>query len=298
MKPEEIIALFGFSEFSPEILLLFKGLGIYGNRPENSVCWRTFVSQTFDLTLVFKGKNNYKSDYGPINKAYTDSHDESVLEEINFGNHKGATNYPFPLPYNWTFSDTADTVKKKIGLKASELSESSYGSYLVFNTEDVQFLTGFDKEGNLIWVRVMPLEISFKRKRELSSSLRKQNKNIHTSNLHLFTELVNNSPTIEWIKRLQEGDKGFSKNAIDDSEKLLNQYIENLKMAAKKENARAVYSASKKVVIGFNKLNDKHNGFIDTMEREELVDFLHQAIQITGFILDDGMDITEEWREW
>lgn len=298
MKPEEIISLFGFSEFSPEILLLFKNVGIYGERPVISVCWRTFKSQTWDLTLVFKGKNNYKSDYGPINKAYTDSNDESVLEEINFGSHKGEINYPFSLPYKWAFSDSADTVKNKIGLKGSESSKSSYGFYIIFYSEDHQFLTGFDNSGKLIWVRVMPLELSFKRKKLLAASLRKQNKNINTSALQQLIELKNNLPVIEWMKRLNEGDTSFTEANISDTGKLLNVFIGSLKTATESGNARAVFSATKKTVIGLNKLNEKYHTFIDTTEREELVEFIHKAISLTGFVIDEGLDLTEEWREW
>lgn len=298
MKPEEIISLFGFSEFSPEILLLFKNVGIYGERPIKSVCWRTFKSQSWDLTLVFKGKNNYKSDYGPINKAYTDSHDESVLEEINFGSHKGEINYPFELPFNLVFSDNADIVKKKIRHKSSKSSDSSYGSYNIFLTEYYQFLTGFDNSGKLIWVRVMPLELSFKRKRLLEASLRKQNQNISTSAIQQLIELKNNLPVIDWGKRLKEGDTSFTEGNISDTAKILNVFIESLKTATESGNARAVYSATKKTVIGLNKLNEKHHAYIDTMEREELVEFLHQAIKLTGFVIDEGLDLTEEWREW
>lgn len=298
MKPEEIMSLFGYSEFSPEVMLLFKNLGIYGERPENSVCWRTYQSKTLDVTLVFKGKNNYNSDYGPINKAYTDSHDESVLEEINLGSHKGNTNYPYALPFDWVFSDTAEQVKKKIGKKAAESSVTSYGSYMLFNTEAFQYLTGFNESGHLIWIRIMPLELSFKKKRALTVSLNKQNKNINNSGLQQLAEIKNQTPVVDWEKRMQEGDMNFSAASISATDMLLKEFITNLINATEKKNAKAVYSATKKLVLGLNKLNDKYDCFIDTMERDELIEFLQNAIRLTGFVIDEGLDITEEWREW
>ena len=34
------------------------------------------------------------------------------------------------------------------------------------------------------------------------------------------------------------------------------------------------------------------------MEREELVDFIEKATKLTGFKIEDGIDITEDWRAW
>jgi len=34
------------------------------------------------------------------------------------------------------------------------------------------------------------------------------------------------------------------------------------------------------------------------MEREELVDFIENAVKLIGFKIDSGVDITEDWRQW
>jgi hypothetical protein len=47
-----------------------------------------------------------------------------------------------------------------------------------------------------------------------------------------------------------------------------------------------------------NKINNNLDYFIDTIEREELCNFIVQAISTTGFELKEGYDITEEWRDW
>ena len=49
------------------------------------------------------------------------------------------------------------------------------------------------------------------------------------------------------------------------------------------------------VVIKINELNIEHDQFIETMEREDLYEFIDTA-QIAG--LESEEDITEEWREW
>jgi len=46
-----------------------------------------------------------------------------------------------------------------------------------------------------------------------------------------------------------------------------------------------------------NKINDKY-GLIETMEREELCDWLNTLIRKTGLELGNNVDITDEYREW
>ena len=52
----------------------------------------------------------------------------------------------------------------------------------------------------------------------------------------------------------------------------------------------------KEVVMKLNELNIEHDHFIETMEREDLYDFIDTAARISG--LESEEDITEEWREW
>lgn len=40
------------------------------------------------------------------------------------------------------------------------------------------------------------------------------------------------------------------------------------------------------------------DNFIETMEREELAEFIEKAARLAGLEIEDGYDITEEWREW
>jgi hypothetical protein len=52
----------------------------------------------------------------------------------------------------------------------------------------------------------------------------------------------------------------------------------------------------KEVVININELNDEHDYFIETTEREDLYEFIDTAARLAG--LESEEDITEEWREW
>ena len=96
---------------------------------------------------------------------------------------------------------------------------------------------------------------------------------------------------------MREGDKLFTERNIIDTDSVLNAFIDQLIAAAEQKKASAIYSATKKFVLGMNKLNN-HHPFIDTMEREELVEYIHKAIRLTGIKMDDGIDLTEEWRSW
>lgn len=298
IKYQDIIKLFGYSELSPEVKEIFSRLYITGKRPEMSVCWRTYHSDKWDLTLEFKAKNNYKGDYGSVIKEYVSDYDESFLEEVSFGGTGKGTNYPHALPHSLTWGDSTESVQKKLSVKKSEVKKASYGSYMIFNLEDYWVLTAFDDDGKLIWLRLHLHEQSFKRKRELTKTIRLQNKNLNISNIDEFKQLKGRSPVKKWKRRMKDGDENFTNKNIEDSETLLGSFIDNLIVAVDNKKASSIYSETKMVVKAFNKLNHKYPGFIETLEREELVEFLHTAIRMTGFQIEPDIDLTEEWREW
>jgi hypothetical protein len=298
MTYQDIFNLFGHSEFSPEVKELLPKLHIPLDRPEKSVCWRRFQSNKWDLSLTFTGKNNYRGDYGPVVKEYISDFDESFFEEINFGGTGQGMKYPYALPYDLNWGDNSELVQQKIPIRKSESSSASYGSYMIFNFEDYWFLAAFDNSKELIWLRVKLLENSFKRKRELIKSLRQQNKNLKILNANAIKELKLNSPILTWKKRMKDGDDNFNIQNIENSETLLSDFVKSLFIAVEEKKASSIYSATRKVVKGFNKLNDKYQSFIETLEREELVNYIHNAIRMTGFQLESEIDLTEEWREW
>src|SRR5262245_5941037 len=116
MTYQDIFVLFGYSEFSPEIKELLPKLHIPSERPKESVCWRRFQSDKWDLSLTFLGKGNYRHDYGPV-KEYISDVDESFLEEINFGGTGKGIKYPHALPYDLNWEDSPESVQQKIPVK-------------------------------------------------------------------------------------------------------------------------------------------------------------------------------------
>lgn len=102
-------------------------------------------------------------------------------------------------------------------------------------------------------------------------------------------------PTQEWRIRMDDGDDQFTEGNIAATETVLQDYrvgLSNLIEPSEKEIIKKV----KETVLRLNVLNEKHDYFIETLEREELHDFLMEHAQQAGLETDE--DIIEEWREW
>ena len=79
---------------------------------------------------------------------------------------------------------------------------------------------------------------------------------------------------------------------------MLKDYLQTLTELTNQKKATNIYNSIKKIVRAINKINDKHDGFIETMEREELCDFINNVVRKTGLDIEPNIDLTEEWREW
>lgn len=111
-----------------------------------------------------------------------------------------------------------------------------------------------------------------------------------------FEELAQNKPTLEWKQRMDEEDDIFTDENIDATDKVLDSYISSLKELGDTPTEEAILECVKEVVIQLNELNDKYVYFIETMEREELAEFIEEGAKLVG--LKPEEDPTEEWREW
>jgi hypothetical protein len=105
----------------------------------------------------------------------------------------------------------------------------------------------------------------------------------------------NTMPTVLWRARMDEGDDLFTEEAIVASEKALQQYVSSLN-SMKAPTEKAILKKVKEVITEFNRLNKEFDYFIETLEREELYEFIDEKAQEAG--LEPDGDITEEWREW
>ncbi|WP_214834211.1 hypothetical protein ACNOIU_01590 [Exiguobacterium mexicanum] len=57
-----------------------------------------------------------------------------------------------------------------------------------------------------------------------------------------------------------------------------------------------VLTAVRDVVLRLNEIDEGHDHFIETVEREELYDFIQAGAVLAGY--ETTEDVTEEWREW
>jgi hypothetical protein len=110
-----------------------------------------------------------------------------------------------------------------------------------------------------------------------------------------FDELKKNKPTTPWVVHDEDGEF-FTEENISATNKVLDTYINNLELLGENPTEVEIMQVVKEVVIKINELNIEYDYFIETMEREDLYEFIDAAARIAG--LESEEDITEEWREW
>ncbi|MFE3891726.1 hypothetical protein ACFX4Y_18990 [Priestia sp. YIM B13446] len=108
-------------------------------------------------------------------------------------------------------------------------------------------------------------------------------------------DLKNNKPAAAWQQRMED-DEIFTAENIKATDKILETYMNRLKGSVDKMSEQDILEYVKEVVIGLNELNEQFDYFIETLEREELCEFIIKAANAAG--LETEEDITEEWREW
>ncbi|MCG7313987.1 hypothetical protein ABEP17_05965 [Priestia flexa] len=106
-------------------------------------------------------------------------------------------------------------------------------------------------------------------------------------------ELKDSKPTLEWQERMEE-DELFTVENIKATDEILDTYLNSLKES--KEIEQDILRYVKQVVLSLNDLNEQFDYFIETLEREELCEFIMEAANRAGLEFEE--DITEEWREW
>ncbi|AMW99055.1 hypothetical protein [Rummeliibacillus stabekisii] len=112
-----------------------------------------------------------------------------------------------------------------------------------------------------------------------------------------FEELRKNKPTTQWLEYEElDNEEIFTEENINATNEVLDIYISDLEKLGNNATEEEIMQVVKEVVIRINKLNEKYDYFIETIEREDLYIFIDSAALIAG--LESDEDITEEWREW
>jgi hypothetical protein len=299
MNAERLIGLMGYSVNHPDFEKLFTELKVakpFAKEVKHGLQIDDLHLRDIGLWLQFTTAIGYPIFHGkePLN-IFTNDKYELILNDISFFDKTGNyCSYPFDLK----FGDSYEATVRKIGIRPIQKSKAHpTGFVLCFFTEEFRILVYTDDDKNLesVWVRV--IESTDKKRIELKKRIKDQTKLITTENVDKVRQLTDELPTESWKIRMSEGDTSFTKKNIELSETVLNEFIGLVLDAVAAKKVNKIIAAVKKTTLAFNKLNDKNENFIETMEREELVAFMQRAVELTGFQV-DGVDITEEWREW
>ncbi|MDQ0721943.1 hypothetical protein QF049_003204 [Paenibacillus sp. W4I10] len=97
---------------------------------------------------------------------------------------------------------------------------------------------------------------------------------------------------------VKHGDELFTEERLLMSDQALDTYLHQLIALQETKDSERMMKAVEEVVVRFNEMNEANGYFIETMEREELADFIDKAARLTGLDIEEDEDITEEWREW
>ncbi|MFD0677207.1 MULTISPECIES: hypothetical protein [unclassified Paenibacillus] len=112
-------------------------------------------------------------------------------------------------------------------------------------------------------------------------------------------DLLNEKPTKKWHERMVEyGDDLFTHKRLELCDKIIDKYINELNLIQENPDQEKIMTLVGEIVVSFNQLNEENDFFIETMEREELAEFIDIAAKLAGLKVEEGQDITEEWREW
>ena len=263
--------------------------------------WRIdYNNRAKGVYFEFEHKNKFENEFGNPKSSYTKDETELILKEISFENNylEKRKDFDIQLPYNLKIGDSVEEIYEKIGKKPYEkdkgisYDKAEYNYY--FKIDDKKILIKLDEFMKFVWIRFWLISLSEKYVDELKKSLAKQNKNLNVENLETIRNLKTKTPTKNWEIRMNEGDDVFNKKNIEFAQKVLETFIDTICEATIQKKGTKIYSAIKKVVVSFNRNGD----YIETLEREELVDFILESVKLTGFKIEDNSDLTEQWREW
>lgn len=159
-------------------------------------------------------------------------------------------------------------------------------------TEGLPKLKGFDftntnvEDGDLTYCQSIPT-VHFTQKMHYSHKHKDLTK-LKIENIPL--------PTHQWRERMEDGDDMFTLENISAAEIALDDFLAKIQGLNENASKEKMLTFVKEIVLKFNELNKQYDYFIDTTEREELVEYILSVVELAG--LETKGDITEDWREW
>ena len=302
----EIQDLLGRPIHSPEIKEFFAKYHLPQNpNPEydayGNLFWVRVNNEEKTIRCLFTGYVRYAPAYGEPIGNYNKEKDQLILHQITIDSENAPDGKisDINLPFGLNIGDDKTTIVQKIGKKLTGKTVSDYGSAYDVLFEEFRLLVVLNPKEQLRRLILFKLELYEKERIRLKALLKSQNKNIDPDRIPEIQAFLSETPITQWRKRMAQGDDMFSEESITAVEKALTEYVQTLCEAVQKKNATTVYNSMGKLVKKLNKINNKYKyGLIETMEREELCEWMNAIIRKTGLELADDVDITDEYREW
>lgn len=302
MTGQELVELLGLSINDSKVTNAMKLFNL--SKPE---LWGYASQTTYNdadgIAIYFRPRVVFEREY--LEPPHTLVHDFSIRSDRLDPNSESMEFFIECITFYNTFTENlpfglkADDKPETFMKLGKSLSKEKYNDrYLwYFITEKYRILVSLDKNKTLEYIAVWPIDNNIRRILKRKATIKIQNKNIKPLMDSQIDLLKDEKPTILWKERMADGDDIFNEENLQQSEILLDLFINSIQVASTEKKANKILSATKAIVVGFNKLNKKY-GHIETLEREELCLFIDNAIKATGFEIEENDDLTLEWRQW
>lgn len=298
MDLSDILSFVGHSVYAPQIDALFKRCNAScGDKAELDL-YDSVKSESLGVELWFWWKGYYREQIAePQNTIERADSKEVVFYEVRLTPPGLADS---ALPFGLSFPATSESVVAAMGRKPFSKTKNFFGEAVWTYYEDAfELLVIFDKSAEQVrCFKIIAMGRDMRKKIDLLENLQEQKQNILPERIGDIQEFIDQSPTVLWENRMKSGDSQITASALEDSREIFVAFIAGVCKATKTRNAKSIYAAVKKATKAFNKVARQHPGFIETLEREEIVSFLIETVQLTGFQIDPTFDLTEEYRSW
>jgi len=121
-------------------------------------------------------------------------------------------------------------------------------------------------------------------------------------------------PTVDWRKfsaewkakalaegETEQGSELYPEAGIMRAEDILEEFKTNLRKIKGQNDSQAILNEVESTILKLNELTSSGGlapDMIETGEREEFCDFIDYWAKDAGLFIEDGDDITADWREW
>lgn len=204
------------------------------------------------------------------------------------------------LPFGLTFPASPESVEQAFGTNPFSKSKNVLGEPIwTFYVAGKEVLVIFEKNGAQVrCFKIIALKRLEQQKLDFLASLPQQKPNLRPEQVPQIEALASASPARAWEQRRLAGDRQFSAAAIADAEPLFAEFLASVAQATQARNPKGLYNAVIKTTKAINKFAKQHRRCIETLEREEIVAFLIQALTLSGLRFDPQFDLTAEHRAW